>query len=58
VNTDVTIAAARGIVWVMEASRLASNGGSAALSVSWAKSLLKRMKQRGTTKSGVSDISV
>jgi len=56
VNTDVTIAAAQGILQAMEASRLAKNGGPATLSVSWAKSLLKRMdfrKRRGTTKSGV-----
>jgi len=42
----VTIAAARGIVQVMEASRLAKNGGPATLSVPWAKSLLKRMDFR------------
>jgi len=56
VNTDVTIAAAQGILQAMEASRLAKNGGPATLSLPWAKSLLKRMdfrKQRGTTKSGV-----
>ena len=56
VNTDVTIAAARGIVRVMEASRLASNSRPTTLSVSWAKSLLKRMdfrKWRDTMKSGV-----
>ena len=40
----------------MEPSRLSKNGGPATLSVSWAKSLLKRMdftKRRGSTKTGM-----
>ena len=52
----VTIAAAKGLAQVMEPSRLSKNGGPATLSVSWAKSLLKRMnftKRRGSTKTGM-----
>ena len=55
-NTDVTTAAARGILKVMDPSRLAKYGGPATLSVPWAKSLLHRMnfmKRRGTTKGGI-----
>jgi len=56
VNTDVAIAAARGILKVMDPSRLAKNSGLATLSVPWAKSLLHQMnftKRRGSTKGGI-----
>jgi len=56
VNTDVTIAAARGILQVIDPSRLAKNGRPATLSVPWGKSLLHRMnftKRRGSTKGGI-----
>ena len=55
-NTDVTIAAARGILQVIDPSRLAKNGRPATLSVPWGKSLLHRMnftKRRGSTKGGI-----
>ena len=54
VNTTVVIAAARGLARVIEPTRRSECGGPATLSVSWAKSLLKRMnvtKRRVSTKS-------
>ena len=54
VNTTVVIAAARGLTRIIEPTRLNECGGPATLSVSWAKSLLKRMnftKRRVSTKS-------
>ena len=53
---DVAIAAARGILQVIDPSRLAKNGRPATLSVPWGKSLLHRMnftKRRGSTKGGI-----
>ena len=53
INTHLIIAAARGIAQAMDRTRLAEYGGSATLTTSWAKSLLKRMnftKRRATTK--------
>ena len=43
VNTTVVIAAARGLSRMIDRTRLSECGGPAKLSVSWAKSLLKRM---------------
>ena len=43
INTHLIIAAARGIAQAMDRTRLAEYGGSATLTTSWAKSLLKRM---------------
>ena len=56
VNTEVVIAAARGLLQVMDPSRLAKNGGPATLSVAWVKSLLHRInftKRRRSTKGGI-----
>ena len=55
-NTEVAIAASRGLLRVMDPSRLAKNGSPATLSVAWAKSLLHQMnftKRRGSTKGGI-----
>ena len=52
------IAAATGIVKSIDKTLLVECGGHLSLTVSWAKSLLKRMKftkHRGTTKTGISD---
>ena len=46
VNTTVVIAAARGLTRIIEPTCLSECGGPATLSVSWAKSLLKRMNFR------------
>ena len=53
VNTTIVIAAARGLGRIVDRTRLSECGGPATLSVSWAKSLLKRMnftKRRASTK--------
>ena len=55
INAHLTVAAARGIVQAMDRTKLAEYGGSATLTTSWAKSLLKRMnftKRRASTKCG------
>ena len=44
VNTTVVIAAVRGLSRMIDRTRLSECGGLATLSVSWAKSLLKRQK--------------
>ena len=56
VNTMVVMAGAKGIVETLDRTRLVENGGDINLTVSWAKSLLKRMnftKRRATTKCGI-----
>ena len=52
VNTDIVIAAAKGIVTTKDRTMLAENGGSIHLTKTWAASLMERMtfvKQRGST---------
>ena len=54
VTTEIVIAAAKGLAKVIDRTRLEKYGGPATLSVSWAKSLLKRMnftKRQASTKS-------
>ena len=56
VNTMVVMAGAKGIVETLDRTRLVENGGDIDLTVTWAKSLLKRMnftKRRATTKCGI-----
>ena len=53
ISTHLIIAAARSIAQAMDRTRLAEYGGPATLTISWAKSLLKRRnstKRRATTK--------
>ena len=53
VDTYLVVAAAKGITQAMDRTRLAEAGGPATLTISWAKSLLKRMnftKRRVSTK--------
>ena len=53
ISIHLIIAAARGIAQAMDRTRLAEYSGPATLTISWAKSLLKRMnytKRRATTK--------
>ena len=50
INTHLIIAAARGITQAMDHTRLIEYGGSATLTTSWAKSFLKRMNRRASTK--------
>ena len=57
INTALVIAPATGIVKSIDKTLLVECGSHLSLTVSWAKSLLKRMKFtkcRGTTKTGIS----
>ena len=56
VNSALVVAGARGIVESLDRSRLAEYGGHVTLTVSWARSVLKRLnftKRRATTKCGI-----